>query len=45
MDRVCKTYTEALSASKPLVTVYGGLYGLYALGHKVVEYVLQRVLR
>lgn len=38
--RICKTYLEALSPDKSLVTIYGGIVGIGALGHTVVRALL-----
>ncbi len=40
--RVFKTYIDALAADKSLVTVYGGIVGLTALGQSVVQSILVR---
>lgn len=40
LSRVCKTYTDALAQDKPLVTVFGGIVGLRALGTHVTKTVL-----
>lgn len=40
--RVYKTYVEALGADKSLVTLFGGVVGLTALGHPVVRSILVR---
>lgn len=40
ISRICKTYTDALTADKALATVYGGIVGLRALGAHITKTVL-----
>jgi TAF6 C-terminal HEAT repeat domain len=38
--RICKTYIDAFSPDKPLVSLYGSVVGLTLLGHSVIRNLL-----